>query len=292
MGRVTNGVRVLGAGALSALASAFVAASIYAFFGYDIFSFTLWDWVPVGALACGCLAAIGLYVACILLNVRANRLLMVLAVLIGALAYVLAYAIQFWMLQDELPEGIGFLDYFRLIVTGEEVSVDVLRWSVGLGSIGGLGYLFAAFNFLAVSAGGWIVYEMIAHRPWCERCAQFKRTLGQRKHYFPNAEAYRFHRWQTDNLVPGSPEFLRHLATSHPRMPDASGVHYMDVSLLGCRKCGSQVLQENVQVHDGKSWSHLTDDERVVALPDGIDVSAEFPADAFQTAELEPARVR
>ena len=175
MKTMVNAVRVVGAGALSALATAFVAASIYVAVGYDIFSFTLWDWVPVGALACGCLAAIGLYVACILLNVRANRLLLVLAVLIGAVAYVLTYRFQFWLLQDRLPADVGFLDYFRLIVTGEEVSLDVLRWSVALGGIGELGYVFAALNFLAVSAGGWLAYSLIADRPWCERCGQFNR---------------------------------------------------------------------------------------------------------------------
>lgn len=275
---VLDGTKVIGAGLLSLFVTSFLAALVHHLFNIDLISWTLW-YLPAGAFIFGWLAAKGLYVAGILLNVRANALFLVVALFFGVAALALTYVFQFWLARDQLPPGMGFADFVGRIVTGEELSVDVVRWNVGLGPIGELGYALAAVRLVAVGAGGWMVYKTLADRPWCARCARFLRTVGSpREFYFLGAEPYRDYRGLTADPVSNANALAEYLALPELDRVDADGVHYVEASLLCCSGCGKQVICERPQAHEGGGWTHLFDDERQIELPEGSDYSSFFPA--------------
>lgn len=273
-----NLLRITGAALLSACATALLAALFYYLFETDLVAFS-WGYIPLGALIFGGLAAAGLFVACLLLNVRASPLLLFLALATGAGALALTYWLRFWLIRDQFEGDPTFVEYLTWVVTGQEMSVEVEHWSVELGPAGELGYAFAAFSFLAVLAGGRLAYRMLAERAWCDRCDRYLRSIGESKEsYFINAGHYREHRRITAELASRPRDLAKHLAMTPLGRVDEDGVHYVVTSLLGCRGCGRQLLSEAAQVHEDGSWKHLFEGERKIDLPPGSDFSSAFSA--------------
>jgi hypothetical protein len=273
-------VAILGAGLVSAALTAGLVAAIRILFSYDIFSFWIWGWVPAGPLVCGILSGLGLYAACIGLNVRANSLLLIASLSIGSVTYVLAYGLWYWAIRDNLPPGLGFAQFLNRAVTRDNFSVDVMRWAVDLGPVGKLGYVFAAINLVAVTVGGRWAYKLVAERPWCDECGGFFRTVGgPREAYFTTPEELSHYREETARAAERPEPLVALLARAYLRPADGEGVHHIESTLRRCGRCRRQVVQESVQAYKDGWWQCLEDEGRVLEVSPRADLATVFDAD-------------
>ena len=162
-GLVTTAIAMLGVH----IAEAIFHESVLSIYVYHIF--------PVGALIVGLFAGSGYWLAVALLNARLSKPRVWFLVTLQIVAYFLAQYVEFrsyHLVYRDTLKPVGFWEWFHLIATS-------YQFHFGGGQpvpLGGLGYLFRAFEIAAFATGTGLLASSMVDRPYCTRCGRYRKA--------------------------------------------------------------------------------------------------------------------
>jgi hypothetical protein len=149
---------------------------------------------------------------------------------------------------------------------------------IDTGEVGSFGYWLALFQFIGFLAGAISLYFYLKARPFCELCARYFLVLKRKQDFF--AEQGEFaHYYDCEFIDPvDTPEFAARVGELH-QADIQPGTVKLVTKVLGCPGCGGQIVQEAVEVFGGSDWKQVTELNRSVRIPEGIDVALVYGGD-------------
>lgn len=268
----TTGVAL--AGLLTSIATAIAVAAFDHFTGLNLFTFSVWVVLPVGAGLCGFLAASGYYLAAKALHQRPTPILLVQMVAIAAVTMVLIYWLEYKAMQIDgvyVSTIVPFTDYLDVVLTKTHMKMGRAA-QIDTGEVGSFGYWLALFDFVGFLTGAGFVYLALKNQPTCEPCNKYLKTLVKKKDSFSDTDSLAAY-YDNEFVHPvDSPEFAAHVRVEHTAGKAERGALNMETRVLGCPSCGGQAIAEKVQVFNGRDWKDVDELKRFVQMPTGISV--------------------
>jgi hypothetical protein len=262
------------AGLVTSLLTAILVTAIDKLTGFNVFTFSIWIVVPVGAGICGVLAASGYYLGAKVLHQRPTPILLVQMVAIAALTLILIYWLEYQTTSVDgmyISQAVSFPDYMDIVLTKTHMRLG--RGGIDTGEVGSFGYWLAFFEFVGFLLGGTLVYIYLRNQPTCSPCNKYLRTLTRKKDSFADVESLSaYYDNEFANAV-DSPEFAAHVGTKHSTGKTEQGAFNLETKVLGCPSCGCQAVSEKVQVFDGRDWKDVDQLTRFVPMPAGTNVA-------------------
>jgi hypothetical protein len=279
MYKVLQSVGVVICGMTTSVLTALIVASLAAATGVNIFTFALWIIVPVGAIVTGFAASSGYFFGSYYLNKRANRLLLVEMVVVAGLTQGLIYYLdyRFSVLHDgrHVADVVPFGRYLAVILTSAHYRVSHAMFDVG--EVGAFGYVLAVVQFFGFLIGGLSTFLVLISKPMCTPCEKYMRNLAGRKKIYPSSALASPYYNELFKHPFDSSEFaalIRQKAVAAAR----KGAFAIGTRLFRCPECGTQLITENVQVHDGSKWHRAPKLSRQVVVPAKFDLHGVFNA--------------
>lgn len=247
MSRFLKHLGALLCGIFTSFAVALGVSLIYQHTDHDVFNFTHFYLVPVGAILCGCFAATSFYAASLYFHIRASFALLVQMLIVVGCAQTFIY----WMdYQTALfgdgglvHEALGFLDYFQVSQT--MASYKLRRFMDDTGEVGLWGYAIVLLKFLGFAGGSVVVYSMLRASIICEQCAQYMKELKRKYHVFQDAEAFTTHYEALFSHDLHAPEFKAALTHIQDEKP-VKGSYKITHILYGCPECNAQLFNPKI----------------------------------------------
>ena len=264
-----NGVVTIG-GVLTTLLTVAINAAIYSGTGINLFGFSLWFIIPVGAIICGGGAALGYYLAASYFHRPPTRSLLWQMVLIAALAQIMIYWTEYRLTIDAVPalRGMSFWTYLDATLTSSRL---VIRAAFETPEMGGFGYLFALIQFVGFLVGGLFVFTQLEQQPGCVDCGKYLRTLHVKRDAFADGEAFgAYYDHEFDHPV-DSREFAQHVGKTHDSRNQA-GMFRLKTEILGCPSCRAQAVTQTVSYWGARGFEPEDALSRVIPIPRGTDV--------------------
>lgn len=273
----------LGVGLFGLATSVLVAIADVAlahWLGFDLFSFSFWVIVPVGAIILGMFAASGYYFGATYFQKRANRVLLVQIVVIAGLAQCLIYYLGYVSitLDDgrKLAALVPFSEYMDVMLTKAHYRTG--RGQVDTGEVGSMGYWLAGLQFVGFLLGGLAMYLVLKVKSACAPCDLYLQRIGSKYKVFPDSASAEQYYEQVFMLPTDSAEFssmMRAEPTVDNVEPGAMKIHTV---LRGCPHCKVQSVEDSVHGYNGKEWKLIGELERRVDMPAGVDLAPLFRA--------------
>lgn len=271
----------LGVGLFGLATSILVAvadAALAHWLGFDLFSFSFWVIVPVGAILLGMFAASGYYFGATWFQKRASRLLLLQMVVIAALAQCLIYWLGYMSvtLDDgrKLATLIPFSEYMDVILTKAHYRIG--RGQVDTGEVGSMGYWLAGLQFVGFLLGSLVMYLVLTVKAACAPCDLYLKRIGSKYKVFPDSESAGQYYEQVFTLPTGSAEFAS-MMRAEPKVDNVEqGAMKIHTVLRGCPNCKAQSVEDSVQGYNGKDWKLIGDLERRTDMPAGVDLAPLF----------------
>jgi hypothetical protein len=246
--------------------------------GFNLFTFSLWVILPVGALLTGAAAASGYYFGSLFFHIRPNWFLLVQIIFVAAVAQIAIYYGEYnsLILDDGTKAStlVSFRDYLDISLTQTHLRIG--RAAVDTGEVGSLGYWLAGIEFLGFIAGGVFVFLMLLIRPACKNCSRYLRKLLKHNQQFNDQEEFA-HYYDTVFQHPvDSTDFSEWMHWQpHQGKPKAGTVSSV-TTLLGCPHCKSQMISQEVKILTDREWKDVSSLSRNIQIPDGIDLKSVF----------------
>lgn len=274
---IADSFGVAACGFVTSVLTALAVVVVSKMTGFDFFTFNIWIAVPVGSVLTGFAAASGYYFGSLYFHKRAGLSLLLQMVVIAGLTQLLIYYMQYntLVLNDgrRVSDFIPFGQYIDISLTSAHYRVG--RAMTDTGEVGSFGYWLAAFQFVGFLVGGLAVYGYLWSKPVCQTCNQYLRPLSKREKSFPDAgSASPYYDVIFQHPVDG-PEFAA-LIRSEAKSEAKQGALSVTTILHGCPKCKAQLIEEKVQVCNGSEWKDVSNLNRRVTIPDGVDLLGVF----------------
>ena len=130
--------------------------------------FAVYTWmanavIPMGAIICGFVAAIGYWIGSRVFNHKPTKLLLLNIVLVSVGTFFSIYHLEYTHSSYQgqpLEEVMSFPDYLQ----------ELGKW----------GWAAAGLQVLGFCLGGWAVYGILAGTPFCANCSMYFRRLWSR----------------------------------------------------------------------------------------------------------------
>jgi hypothetical protein len=268
---------VAACGLVTSILTALAVVAVSRMTGFDFFTFSIWVVVPVGAALTGFAAASGYYFGSLYFHKRPDLLLLLQMVVIAGLTQLLIYYLGYrtFVLDDgrRVSDLIPFGRYLDIILTSAHYRVG--RAMTDTGEVGSFGYWLAAFQFVGFLVGGLCVYGFLRAKPVCSTCNLYLRPLSKREKTFADADSASSYYDVLFQHPVDSSEFAS-LIRADAKAKAAKGAVLVKTILHGCPKCKAQLIEENVQVHNGSEWKDADKLGRRVAIPGGVDLITVF----------------
>lgn len=277
MSRLAANIGVAVFGILSFGLTVAVVATVGSATGFNIFTFSFWLVLPVGALLTGVAAASGYYFGSLLFHVRPTRVLLVQMVILAALSMLAIYYAEYLTVKEGSRAGIGFWQYVHNHLTNSSLNIDFII-SVSTGRIGLFGYVFAAIEFVGFLAGGYFTFLFLRNAHACPKCNLYYRKVASKRQGF-SAEADFLTYYNTLFRSPvDTPEFARLLdSNSLPFFGNpAKGTISIRSALRECPRCKDQLITQHVQIKRDRGWESVQKLNRAVRIPQGVDLRSLF----------------
>lgn len=269
----TSGVAL--AGLVTSITTAVAVAALDHFTGLNLFTFSVWVVLPVGAGLCGFCAASGYYLGAKALHHRPTPILLIQMVAIAAVTMALIYWFEYKTMQIDgvyVSTIVPFADYLDVVFTKTHMKMGRAA-QIDTGEVGSFGYWLAVFDFIGFLLGGAVVYITLKDQPTCEPCNKYLKTLVKKKDSFSDTDSLAAYYDQEFVHPVDSPEFAAHVQTEHTAGKAERGAFNMETKVLGCPACGGQAVAEKVQVFNGRDWKDVDELKRFVQMPVGINVA-------------------
>lgn len=245
---------------------------------FDLFTFSIWLIVPIGAIFTGFAAAYGYYFGSVRLNKRPTRSLLLQMVAIAGVTQLLIYWLGYQSLTlddgSKVADLVTFGQYMDVTLTKAHYRVG--RSLTDTGEVGSFGYWIAGAHFLGFLFGGFIVYGLLQMKPICNACNLYLRTLARKEKVFADSEAASGYYDRLFTLPPDGPDFAALIQSDAKVDKPQQGAIRVHTSLHGCPACKNQLVSEVVEGHNGSKWKFLVEMNRDVNLPPGVDVAPVF----------------
>lgn len=184
---MSRSLRIVLVGSFSIGTGLLVAAAlsiVEAVTGVALYGVTAALVVPVGAIGCGLLVALGFREASRTLHLRPQGAALAVPLVTALVAYVATH--WFAYMRAVVPPALSFLDYLQLVATESYVVFDDAAGGGG-SRLGSWGYAIVALQILGFAGGSWIITHGLDRTPWCESCERFLDRTGRRQSFFTDA---------------------------------------------------------------------------------------------------------
>jgi len=238
--------------------------------GFNLFGFSFFVIIPVGALIVGVAAASGYYFGCKYFQLRPGFFLVAQMIIVAAATNLLIYYLEYQTLV--LDDGVRassivtFSQYLDVSLTQQELRIG--RGATPTGPIGQFGYWLAIIEFVGFLVGGLFVVLMLFIAPTCKSCNLFYRRRAVRERHFDSADAAGEYYDNLFTIPVDSPEFA-----AKSNLGADTGNFRMTTTLFECPKCKEQMWRDEAAVWNGQDWKHLNKLERSVLIPEGLDMA-------------------
>lgn len=143
--------------------------------------FAVYTWmanaiIPIGAIICGFVAAVGYWIGSRLFNHKPTKLLLANIVLVSLGTFFSIYHLDYTYSTYE--EVMSFPDY--LVASIEHMTYKSSRSGAQATELGKWGWGAAGLQVLGFCLGGWAVYGILAGTPFCAHCSMYFRRLWSR----------------------------------------------------------------------------------------------------------------
>jgi hypothetical protein len=223
----------------------------------------------------------GYYFGSVRLNKRPDGWLLLEMVVNAGLTQVLIYYLGYVTLVladgQHVSDVVSFGRYLDVLLTKAHLQL-------GMGAsmheepyeLGSVGYGVAAIYFVGFLLGGLMVWGFLRTRPFCSACDVYFRKLFKRSRSYADTDgALRYYN-QIFSHPFESEEFASLLRAHSKVAKPTKGAVVIDTFLHGCPKCHMQLIEEKVQVHNGKQWAEVRDMKRRIEVPAGINLRNVF----------------
>lgn len=246
--------------------------------GFNVFGFTLWLIIPVGAIIVGMLAASGAFLAARLLHVRPTTLQsLVSSVVIGTATMALIYYLDYQALTVRgvrVREAIDFWSYLDLVLT--KTSIRSMK-GADMAPPGGLGYLLALIKLAGFVIGSFIIFAFIGALTVCWRCGAYMSSLRSRTTTdLPIEEGVVVHRNFLTGNIPAMQQALA-WPPSRRRVPSDAPRSRLVFTWCACPKCDARSIMINLLVAKGGSFSDAKGFKLGRRIVDEAELAAVFP---------------
>jgi len=270
---VPHPIRVLLVGALSVatgLMVAFVLSLIEQATDVALYGFSAALVIPVGAIGCGLVAAVGFYAASKVLHVRAAGPALIIPLMTAIATFFATH--WFTFTQYELPtgktfaeamalDGLGFVDYLRMVATESGVNMDASSGLTSIERLGSWGYALAALEIAGFALGGWFVSAFVRQNPWCEASRRFMKPMGRAACYFDDPDRFEATaNHLVDVLERGGPiAAMEHATAERSTVKRKRKARFCVLTNhFECAHCGVRHTVVATQVYSNNNWTQLS----------------------------------
>lgn len=271
---MSHPIRVLLLGVVSliaALAVAFGISSIEGATDVALYGFSAAIVIPIGAIGCGLVAAVGFYAASRALHVRAAGPALVIPLMMAIVTFLAAH--WFTFIRYELPtgltfseamalDGLGFGDYLRLVAIESSLTFDSTSASTSVDRLGSWGYAVVAIEIAGFALGGWFVSSILRQKPWCDESRRFLLQRGNYVSYFDDPLRFEASANRLVDVLErgGSVAAFEHAAVAKPTLKTKRKAQFsVNTTHLECPDCGilHTVIATQQKVNNN-SWTQIS----------------------------------
>ncbi len=251
-------VSAFGMASSAAVAYGSFAATTY--WGFTLYSFMANLIIPVGAIGCGFVAAIGYLIGARLFHHRPTRMLLCNIVLVSLTTFFAIHHLDYTHARVHgvlIEDRISFPDY--LVAVTENMRYE----PTGAGShdspteLGKLGWGVAALQILGFCLGGFCIYGWLKSIPYCDHCAMYFKKVWHRVTKWKDIPAMKAAFQSMGELMQEGQ--LQEAANKHAVLSDkrfgATGLLKMD--LTKCPGCENRRFRLQAQQQRGNKYTKL-----------------------------------
>lgn len=278
MTKQNHSLLIAAAGLATSIATAFGITLINTWTGFNLFTISFFVILPLGAILCGFAASSGYYFAAKHFHNKPSKILLAQMALVAAMTQILIYWLEY---QSLVIDGIkaasfvSFSEYLDVMLTSTHLRMG-RGAHIDTGEVGTFGYWLAFFQFLGFLIGGITVYIKLASDPTCSACDQYLRQTLSKTDTFEGPDQFSAYYDGVYAHPVDSHEFSNHVGQKHKAEGIERGALKVATTVFECPSCFGQSVKEEVQVFNGQDWKDVTDLNRFLAMPAGIDVRPSF----------------
>ncbi len=270
---MSHAIRVLLVGALSlavGLAVALVVSQIEIATDVALYGFSAAVVIPVGAIGCGLVAALGFYGASRALHVRPAGFVLGIPLMTAVATFFASHWFTFSRYESPTGrtfreamalDGLGFVDYLRLTATESGLTLGSSSAPTTIGRLGSWGYGVAAIEILGFALGGWSVSTILRRKPWCGASHRFMRQQGNYTSHFEDPDRFEsFANHLVDVLERGgAAAAFEHAAAGKPTLKSKRKARFaVKTTHFDCASCGACHTVISTQHLVNNNWTRLS----------------------------------
>lgn len=270
---MSSSLRVMLVGCISIVAGLFIAAAIALIevaTDVAVYGFSAAVVIPIGAIGCGLVAAVGFYGASSVLHVRSVRAVLATPAITAISTFLASHWFVFqWY---ELPTGKtyaealalageGFVDFLRLRITESSLTLGSSSAETTVDRLGSWGYTVVALEIVGFALGGWFVTVVLRAKPWCETCERFLKSKGAEIRRFEEPDVFE---QSANHLVDvlergGAAEAFRHAAAEKSVVSKRRNARFRTVTrLYRCGTCQTEHAVIATEHMVNNNWARLS----------------------------------
>ncbi|MEO1168313.1 MAG: hypothetical protein AAFW97_06350 [Pseudomonadota bacterium] len=264
-------------GALTSIVTAILVVILNQWTSTNLISFSILFIIPAGALFFGAAAASGYYFGSKRLHVMPSRPLYWQATLMAAISLFLIHFLTYHTMTIEgqpLRNFVTFGEFYRLSFSESTMAVGNSQTDVG--RVGEFWPVLAVLEFIGFLLGGvWVVLSLSGENV-CTECNRYLQTIFKKQDQFDDPEKFvAYYDFEFAHPV-DSEEFAAHVGREFSDSNVTKGSVRLETKLLGCPKCQNQWVSETVKVFGDQAWNDAPDMERLVPMPEGLNVTRAY----------------
>lgn len=260
-------------GCLSCLVTAFLNFYIEDLTTFNVFSLSIYGFVPVGAFLVGMAANSGYYLSAFLTDRMLDKYDFMAMVAMAVMTMFLIYGIEyyFYVVKAGLSPEMTFWQYVAYVTENSALRLKFAKFlhSTTSGPMGAFGYLFLMINLLGFIVGGAATFMMMTSLDTCAKCSRYMRPKDKKTLFFMNPDEFTDYKEQLDTLDPLSPTFATILSQGSPISTKQKDAVKYTWQLKKCKECAAEILCGKAERYNGKDWVEIIDTEKKVSMPAG-----------------------
>ncbi len=220
----------------------------------NIYGFSAMFVIPIGAIGCGFVSAIGFWLVSRVLHIRPTGAARFFPLLTALATFGIANYLSYtWF---KFPNGaspsdvMSFVEYLKLVSTEASYSIGSSGNDTTIDRVGSLGYALTALQIIGFAGGGFLLSSTLTKIPWCETSERFMKKTAKHQRFFGE-----------EGLGDQS-----HLAFAAMQATDIESVRSIVTNeqdkVKPRKRCVSLLLTEHACTHCGRHRHSLSQTER------------------------------
>lgn len=237
---------------------------------FNLFMFSLWGIIPIGAILVGGLCCSGVVIAAKALNVRPSM------GMLGALFLLALYSIAlfYWLSYQRDMASYGFtsadLSYVGYVNEYLSNLTFSFRRSSSAVPLGEWGKLFALIDLIGFMIGAWFVYFLLSGSDACDQCGNYLKKVETKRTYYDDPDEFGFY-YNSFSQGGVSDKTVEAVIKSGATKADLNR-HTLswDKQIMTCKDCERFFWKDNVSGYNGKDWQDIGELKRLFNIPSTV----------------------